>query len=123
LSTMELAGPDAVLQTDLTKLHVFKSTAAGLSFEVDASPDMADPRYLTVKNQLRGVASWFENPAYRPEAGDYMVTTDGKLVGIMVNRERCFVLSPENILNCALSIPLADADQFERAVQQFQKIR
>src|ERR1019366_4750856 len=46
LSTMELAGPEAVLQTDQRKLQVFESTAAGLSFEVDTSPDLADPRYL-----------------------------------------------------------------------------
>jgi len=123
ISTMELAGPDALLQTDLSKLHVFKSTAAGLSFEVDAAPDMTDARYLVVRNQMRGIASWFENPAYRPEAGDYMVTGDGKLVGIMVSRERCFVLSKENILDCALSVPLANAAQFESAVQQFRGLK
>ncbi len=123
LNTMELAGPEAVLQTDQRKLNVFKSTAAGLSFEVEASPDLADGRYLSVKRSLRGVAAWFENPAYRADTGDYVVTSDGKLVGIMVSRERCFVLSKETLLNCAATVPLADKQQFQRAVRQLPRIR
>jgi hypothetical protein len=116
LQTMELAGPDAVLQTDQRKLNIFKSTAAGLSFEVDASPDLADPRYLTIRRPLRGVATWFENPAYRADIGDYMVTSDGKLVGIMISRERCLVLNKEAIQTCASSIPLVSARQFQAAL-------
>ncbi|HXI84732.1 MAG TPA: hypothetical protein VNL17_11665 [Verrucomicrobiae bacterium] len=123
LSTMELAGPEAVLQTDQRKLQVFKSTATGLSFEADTSPDLADPRYLVIKRPLRGVASWFENPAYRADTGDYVVTSDGKLVGIMVSREKCFVLTKDNLLNCAATIPLADARQFQRSVETFRKLR
>ncbi len=123
LSTMELAGPEAVLQTDQRKLQVFKSTATGLSFEVDTSPDLADPRYLVVKRPLRGVASWFENPAYRADTGDYVVTSDGKLVGIMVGRERCFILTKDNLLNCAATVPLADARLFQPAVETFRKLK
>ena len=123
LSAMELAGPEAVLQTDQRKLQVFKSTAAGLSFEIDTSPDLADPRYLIVKRPLRGVASWFENPAYRADTGDYVVTSDGKLVGIMVGRERCFVVTKENLLDCAATIPLADARQFQPAWQTYRKLK
>jgi hypothetical protein len=119
LSMMELAGPDAVLQTDQRKLYVFKSTATGLSFEADASPDLSDARYLSVKRSLRGVAAWFENPAYRADVGDYVVTADGKLVGIMVSREKCFVLSKDGVTNCALTIPLADKQQFQRTVRQY----
>jgi len=123
LSTMELAGPEAVLQTDQRKLQVFKSTAAGLSFEADTSPDLADPRYVVVKRPLRGVASWFENPAYRADTGDYVVTSDGKLVGIMVGRERCFVLTKDNLVNCAATVPLADAQHFQQAVETFRKLK
>jgi septal ring factor EnvC (AmiA/AmiB activator) len=123
LSTMELAGPDAVLQTDQRKLQVFKSTATGLSFEIDTSPDLADPRYLVVKRPLRGVASWFENPAYRPDAGDYVVTSDGKLVGIMISRERCFVVTKDSLVNCAATVPLADAKNFQQAVVTFRKLK
>jgi predicted nuclease with TOPRIM domain len=123
LSTMELAGPEAVLQTDQRKLQVFKSTATGLSFEADTSPDLADPRYLVVKRPLRGVASWFENPAYRADTGDYVVTSDGKLVGIMVGRERCFIITKDNLLDCAATVPLADARQFQPAVATFRKLK
>jgi hypothetical protein len=123
LATMELAGPEAVLQTDQRKLQVFKSTAAGLSFEADTSPDLADPRYLVVKRPLRGVAYWFENPAYRADTGDYVVTSDGKLVGIMVGRERCFILTKENLVNCAATVPLADAKNFQQAVETFRKLK
>jgi predicted nuclease with TOPRIM domain len=123
LVTMELAGPEAALQGDQRKLHVFKSTAAGLSFEIDASPDLADPRYLVVKRTLRGPATWFENPAYRPDAGDYVVTADGKLVGMMVTRERCFLLTKDNVLPCALSLPVADKTQFQRAAQQYPRVK
>jgi hypothetical protein len=123
LNAMELAGPEAVLQTDQRKLQVFKSTATGLSFEADTSPDLADPRYLVVKRQLRGVASWFENPAYRADTGDYVVTSDGKLVGIMVGRERCFIVTKDNLLDCAATIPLADARQFQPAWQTYRKLK
>jgi hypothetical protein len=123
LKTMELAGPEAALQTDQHKLHVFKSTAAGLSFEADTAPDLVDARYLVVKRALRGVASWFENPAYRADVGDYVVTADGKLVGIMISREKCFILSKDNLLDCTLTIPLADGQQFQRAVEQFRRLK
>ena len=123
LNAMELAGPDAVLQADQRKLQVFKNTAAGLSFEADTSPDLADPRYLVVKRALRGVAAWFENPANRAEAGDYVVTSDGKLVGIMINRDRCFVLSKEAVQNCAVSIPLGDGKQFQTAARKFPPVK
>jgi predicted nucleic acid-binding Zn-ribbon protein len=123
VSTMELAGPDAVLQTDQHKLYVFKSTAAGLSFEIDTAPDLADARYLVVKRAMRGVAAWFENPAYRPDIGDYVVTSDGKLVGIMVSRERCFILGKDSITDCALSVPINDGPRFLRSVQQFQRLK
>ncbi len=123
LSAMELAGPEAVLQTDQRKLQVFKSSAAGLSFEIDTSPDLADPRYLIVKRPLRGVASWFENPAYRADTGDYVVTSDGKLVGVMVGRERCFIVTKDNLLDCAATIPLADPLQFQPAWLRYSKLK
>jgi hypothetical protein len=123
VTTMELAGPDAIVQSDQHRLYVFKSTAAGLSFEIDTAPDLADARYLVVKRAMRGVAAWFENPAYRADIGDYVVTSDGKLVGIMVTRERCLILGKDNLTDCALSIPLTDGRQFLRAVTQFQKLK
>ncbi|MEI6084652.1 MAG: hypothetical protein WCS70_10160 [Verrucomicrobiota bacterium] len=123
LSVMELAGADAMLQADQRKLNIFKSNAAGLSFEVEASPDLADGRYIVVKRTLRGPATWFENPAYRADTGDYMVTTDGKLVGIMVSRERCFILNKDNVRDCALTAPLTDAHQFRSAAQQYSKAK
>ena len=51
------------------------------------------------------------------------MTADGKLVGIMVNRDHCFVLSKENVMDCTLSIPLADKKEFLRAARQFPKIK
>ncbi len=123
VTTMELAGPDAIVQNDQHRLFVFKSTAAGLSFEIDTAPDLADLRYLVIKRALRGVAAWFENPAYRADTGDYVVTSDGKLVGIMVSRERCFILGKDNLTDCALSIPLTDGRHFHRAISEFQKLK
>ena len=124
LISMELAGPDAALQnTDVHKLHVFKSTAAGLSFEIDTTPDLADARYLVVKRALRGIAAWFENPAFRPAIGDYVVTDDGKLVGMMVTPERCLIISKDNLANCALTIPLTDGPQFLSAIERFRKLK
>jgi hypothetical protein len=121
VSTMELAGPDAIVQNDQHRLYVFKSTAAGLSFEIDTAPDLADARYLVIKRAMRGVAAWFENPAYRADTGDYVVTSDGKLVGIMVNRERCFILSNDSLTDCALAVPLTDGRQFLHATSELQK--
>ena len=118
LAALELAGPDAPLQTDQRKLNLFKCTATGLSFEVEASPDLADARYVIVKRALRGVAGWFENPAYRPDTGDYLVTADGKLIGLMINRERCLILTPANLRECAHTVPLSDRAKFLTAIRQ-----
>lgn len=123
LTAMKLAGPAALYQTDDRKLHVFKNTAAGLSFEVDTSPLLADTRYLVVKRPVRGMASWFENPAYRPEPGDYVATADGLLVGIMVDREKCFVLDAGDAGSCALSIPMSDKQAFQRATVAYRSLR
>ena len=94
-----------------------------LSFEADTSPDLADTRYLVVKRALRGVAAWFENPAVRGDVGDYVVTSDGKLVGIMVSREKCFVLTKDTLQNCALNIPLSDSHLFQQAVTKFRRLK
>ena len=123
VSTMELAGPDAIVQNDQHRLYVFKSTAAGLSFEIDTAPDLADPRYLVIKRAMRGVAAWFENPAYRADVGDYVVSSDGKLVGIMVSRERCFILGKDNLTDCALSIPLTDPTQFQLGIAKLRRLK
>lgn len=112
-----------VLQSDQHKFQVFKSSAAGLSFEVDTSPDLSDSRYLIVKRSTRGLAALFENPAYRADTGDYMVTSDGKLIGVMVSREKCLVLTKETLAGCALAIPLADRQAFARAVKDFRRLR
>ncbi len=122
LTATELADA-GVLQSDQHKFQVFKSSAAGLSFEVDTSPDLGDGRYLIVKRAMRGIASLFENPAYRPDAGDYMVTSDGKLIGVMVSREKCLVLTKDNLAACALTVPLADKRQFATAAKQFQRLK
>lgn len=118
LTTMELATPAAVFATEQRKLHVFKTTAVGLSFEVEVVPDLADNRYAVVKRALRGLGTWLENPAYRADAGDYVVTGDGRLVGLMVSREKLLLLTKENLLSCALSIPLTDRQQFPRTIRQ-----
>jgi hypothetical protein len=117
LAAMELAGPDAAIQQDQRKFFVFKSTAAGLSFEVDTAPDLSDNRYLIIKRPLRGVASWFENPAYRADTGDYLTTADGKLVGIMISREKCFLVTRENLLDYVAGVPLDDKRQFQKAAK------
>jgi len=124
LISMELAGPDAALQnTDVHKFHVFKSTAAGLSFPVDTAPDLGDPHYLVIQRALRGLAAWFQNPAYRADIGDYIVTDDGKLVGIMVTRERCLILSKDNLTDCAMTIPLNDGPRFQSAIVQYRRMK
>jgi hypothetical protein len=123
LQRMELAGPDAVLQTDQRKLNLFKSTATGLSFEVEVSPDLADPRYVILRRALRGPATWFENPAYRPDTGDYLVTPDGKLVGIMLNRDRGLLLTPANVQDWSLTAPLSDRIAFQVAVQRYGRLK
>ncbi|MCG3149735.1 MAG: hypothetical protein PCFJNLEI_03200 [Verrucomicrobiae bacterium] len=123
LTVMELAGPDAVLQQDQRKLNIFKSTATGLSFEVEVSPDLADARYVVIKRTLRGPATWFENPAYRADTGDYLVTADGKLVGIMVNRDRAFIITAANVQDCLLTASLADRKEFQAAAQRYSRLK
>lgn len=112
-----------VLQSDQHKFQVFKSSAAGLSFDVDTSPDLSDSRYLIVKRSTRGLATLFENPAYRADTGDYMVTSDGKLIGVMVSREKCLVLTKDTLASCALAVPIADRQQFPAAVKEYRHLK
>lgn len=115
---LQLAGAESVQQGGQGRLHLFKTTSAGLSFEVETAPLLEDARFLLVKRGMRGVAAWFENPAYRPARGDYLVTPDGKLAGIMVTNEKCLVLTRETIAACLQSIPLSDPAGFLQNVGQ-----
>ncbi|MCX7914683.1 MAG: hypothetical protein N3A53_00055 [Verrucomicrobiae bacterium] len=97
----------AEAETVSDQLYVFKSTAAGLSFVAETAVDLADERYRVLKQPLRGMAAWFENPAYRGQLGDALLTADGQFVGILVARDRAFILTPQTILDCPLPVSSA----------------
>lgn len=86
------------------QLYVFKSTAAGLSFITETAVDLADHRYRVLKQPLRGVAAWFENPAYRGQLGDVLITPDGRLAGILVARDRAYLVTPRTVLDCPMPL-------------------
>lgn len=86
------------------QLYVFKSTGAGLSFITETAVDLADHRYRVLKQPLRGVAAWFENPAYRGQLGDVLIAPDGRLAGILVARDRAYLVTPRTVLDCPMPL-------------------
>jgi len=99
------------------QIYLFKRTLQGLSFEVEASLDMQDAHHLIVKR----------NPAARkadrfiPEAGDFLVTAEGEMVGMMIDQERGYLLSAETLALSGTVIPLDDIKAFAARASRYQR--
>lgn len=121
-----LAGIAVFEKRGTRDIYVFKRTAEDAGFAVDITPDQEHPGYLTIRRSLRPWVNFLSdhfllNSGSRPEAGDYVVTAEGTLVGIMVDKTSCCILSEEQILRPAKQISLLDLPGFVRDIIQLRK--
>jgi len=118
---MTLAGMAALDRRGTRDMYVFKRGMEEAGFAVEIAPEQDQPGYLAIRRSTRSWVSFLADhflidAASRPEAGDYVVTAEGTLVGIMVDKARCCVLSEEQLARPARKISLADAEGFVRDV-------
>jgi hypothetical protein len=123
---VSLAGIAALEKRGTRDIYVFKRTAEEAGFAVDISSDQEHPGYLTIRRSLRPWVNFLAkhfllNPGSRPEAGDYVVTAEGTLIGVMVDETRCCILSEEQMLRSAKQISLLDLTGFVRDIIQLRK--
>ncbi len=122
---MAVLGRAALERRGPANLHLFKRSSEGLSFAMEASFDMTDPRYLVVRRAARPWAGIlqraFTNPNARAEPGDFVVTGEGAFVGVMVDEERCLVLDADPLAAGAQAIPLDSPAAFVEAVKQVRR--
>lgn len=121
-----LAGIAALEKRGTRDIYVFKRTAEESGFAVDISSDQEHPGYLTIRRSLRPWVNFLAkhfllNSSSRPEAGDYVVTVEGTLVGVMVDETRCCILSEEQMLRSSKQISLLDLTGFVRDIIQLRK--
>jgi len=117
---LPVLGRDALDRRGLGDIILYKRAAEGFSFAVETTFDMTDPRYLIVKGYLRNWASAvrkvFVSQNARPEAGDYLVTSEGAMIGVMVSPSACLILGAPSGKGQAASIPLDNAEAFSEQV-------
>lgn len=100
-------------------LYVFKRTGEGLGFAVELAPDLTKPGYLTLRSTynrfMNFLATQFvSTAAQRPEAGDYVVSAEGAVVGVMVDDQRAYVLGDADFAAGARAISLGTPRDFAR---------
>ena len=125
VAPMKILGRPALEKRGTGGLHLFKRSSEGLSFAIEASFDMHDPRYLVIRRNLRAWASIFQNaftnPNARPETGDFVVTEEGAFIGLMVDNQRCLVLDTAPLSAGARAIPLDTVPAFVNQVGKFRR--
>lgn len=123
-----LAGIAALEKRGTRDIYIFKRGSEDAGFAVDIAPDPEHPGYLGIRRSLRTWVSFLADhlllgDASRPAAGDYVVTAEGTLVGIMVDKTRCCVLSEEQLARPAKQISLLDMTGFVHDIIQLRKQR
>ncbi|MCX6907862.1 MAG: hypothetical protein NTY01_07460 [Verrucomicrobia bacterium] len=110
-TAMPLIGRAGLQRRGTGELRLFKATTSGLSFEANASPNMADPRYLVLKG-LSWTAKTFSPADAQAESGDFITTNEGSLIGIMVDERRCYVLDEAALGDIRFSLPVSSPIAF-----------
>jgi len=121
-----LTGIAALEKRGTRDIYVLKRAAEEAGFAVDISSDQEHPGYLAIRRSLRPWINFLSkhfllNSVSRTEAGDYVVTAEGTLVGVMVDETRCCILSEEQMLRPAKQISLLDLTGFVRDIIQLRK--
>lgn len=112
---------DTLDRRGLGDIFLYKRGAEGFSFAVETTFDMTDPRYLVVKGYLRNWASAvrkvFVSQNARPETGDYLVTAEGQMIGVLVSPTACLILGTPSFDKEMKTIPLDKTTSFSSQVE------
>jgi hypothetical protein len=121
-----LLGRNGMEKRGARDLYIFKRTGEGLGFAVELAPDLAKPGYLTLRSTYNRFINFLSTQlistaAQRPEAGDYVVTAEGAVVGVMVDEQRAYVLADSDFAAGARAISLGTPRDFARDALELRK--
>ena len=107
-------------------LYIFKRTGEGLGFAVELAPDLNMPGYLMLRSTYNRFINFLSTQlistaAQRPEAGDYVVTAEGAVVGVMVDDQRAYVLGDADFAPGTRSVSLITPRDFARDAIELRK--
>jgi hypothetical protein len=126
MSPMKIIGRQALEKRGLRDVYLLKSSTGGIGFMAETTQDLDAPGYLLIRRTFRPlldkVARYlFVNPESRPEPGDFLVTAEGEVIGVMVDDRKCFILTEEAVAKSARRIPLNVLPTFAREVIQLRQ--
>ena len=121
-----LLGRNGLEKRGARDLYLFKRTGEGLGFAVELAPDLARPGYLLLRSTYNRFINFLSTQlistaAQRPEAGDYIVTSEGAIVGVMVDEQRAYVLADADFVVGARVISIETPRDFARDALELRK--
>ena len=107
-------------------LYLFKRSAEGQGFAVEVAPDLGRPGYLIIRRTYNRWINFLathllSNAGTSAEAGDFLVTAEGEVVGVMVDDLRGYVLSDSDLLNPGVSVEVTGPGPFARDALNVRK--
>ncbi len=81
-SALQAIGIDALKAEKIQRVLLFKSESPDRRVKVDVTPSVSGMLLVEVSES---------SSKSSPEAGDYLLTEDGRFVGLMVNKNECYV--------------------------------
>lgn len=117
---LKLCGRERARNMGTKDFRLFKASTQGTSFLVDAGPDLSDSRYMILPTKFKA-DSWIRPVESRPECGDFLVTPEGLLVGLMVDETHCFVLDESCLERRALQFPIDSPLRYRNAARNLAK--
>ena len=93
---------------------------------MELAPDLARPGYLLLRSTYNRFINFLSTQlistaAQRPEAGDYIVTSEGAIVGVMVDEQRAYVLADADFVVGARVISIETPRDFARDALELRK--
>lgn len=121
-----LLGRNGLDRRGARDLYIFKRTGEGLGFAVEFAPDLAKPGYLLLRSTFNRFINFLSTQlistaAQRPEAGDYVVTAEGAVVGVMVDEQHAYVLADTDFVAGTRTISLGTPRDFARDALELRK--
>lgn len=112
---LPLVGRDKIAAQGLSDVRIVKSSLGASIFSVEASVNFSRPGYLTVRRpaiSFRDDLPVVGTKDLQPDIGDYLVTTDGALIGVMISDRDAYILDESDVTNIALRLPISDHAEF-----------
>lgn len=124
MKPMRLVGRQALERRGTKDLYLFKRTSQGLSFGVEASFDLKDSNCLMLKTPSGlsdKLLNAFSSKNSAPERGDFIITSEGEMVGILTDTDRCHILDETSISSTSRIIPTDNLQSFVQEIKRYQQ--